>query len=95
MIVPFDIHTVTDSMKELFGRNTILHRSMKQHPKFKVYKTFEYKLYLMGEHKLELIFQINFTDNVPAENIAEAWPVFDRKFLQALFKHIRENGISV
>lgn len=62
----------------------ILHRSMKEHPKFKVYKVFTYNLYKVVEGKKELIQSISMTRYAGAEDIMNMWTECDKSYITDL-----------
>lgn len=62
----------------------VLHRSMKAHPKFKVYKKYCYYLYLVNREEKEQILSWEHTKNSPSDNILEDWKEFDKEFLLQL-----------
>lgn len=66
----------------------VLHRSMKIHPKFKVYKIFCYNLYKVKSKEKILLFSFEETKNTPADNISEVWNECDKIYLRALIKWI-------
>lgn len=62
----------------------VLHRSMKTHPLFKVYKKFCYYLYkVVGKNK-ELVFSYEKTVNAPADSIDKVWDECDKLYLEVL-----------
>lgn len=61
----------------------IIHRNMKVHPKFKVYKTFSYSIYLVKNKQKELLLEWETTKNV-SESIMEVWKDSDIEFLPKL-----------
>lgn len=73
-----ELYDFVDAASKLMKDKTktlVLHRCMKQHPKFKVYKTYEYRLYLVnsGNKEKTLLLEKAFTKNVPAEDILKVW----------------------
>ena len=73
----------------------VLHRSMREHPKFKVYKNFHYDLYLVkanninGKGKIadkELLIHRIIQKNAPADKIEEIWDECDFEFLSFFIK---------
>lgn len=61
----------------------VIHRNMKVHPKFKVYKTFSYSVYLVKNKEKELLLKWETTKNV-SDNIIEVWRDSDKEFLPKL-----------
>lgn len=66
----------------------VLHRSMKVHPKFKVYKRFCYDLYIVKNKEKSLIFSFEETKNTPAEDMVKIWDDCDKLYLRELIKWI-------
>lgn len=66
----------------------VLHRSMKVHPKFKVYKIFCYNLYKIENKEKTLIFSFEETKNTPVDSIDEVWNECDKLYLRELIKWI-------
>jgi hypothetical protein len=64
----------------------VLHRSMKLHSKFKVYKRFCYNLYLVKGNEKTLLSCIEEIRNVPAEDISEVWKECDKIYLDKLLR---------
>lgn len=64
----------------------VLHRSMKVHPRFKVYKTFCYNLYYVDRLSKDLLFSCEETENSPSEDLKTVWDKCDKLFLKKLVK---------
>lgn len=62
----------------------VLHRSMKVHPTFKVYKKFCYDLYKVVDKNKELLFSYENTVNTPADSIDKVWDECDSLYLGVL-----------
>lgn len=88
-----DIHDIIEAVSTLLKDKTlILHRNMKEHPKFKVYKVFEYNLYSLNEDKSKnLLLAHSFTVNTPSEDIMNTWKKCDKDYLPILFKWVVNN----
>lgn len=73
-----------------FGKKfLLLHRSVKIHPTFKVYKKFCYNLYLVDPvDNKECILSHEGTKNTPSDEMDVAWEEQDRIFLSVLIKWI-------
>lgn len=78
MIVVDDIIKASN---DIIKDDLILHRNMKVHPKFKVYKNFEYNLYSIKGGNKTLLFNHTFTENTPSNDILEVWEECDKKYL--------------
>lgn len=86
-----ELYDFVDAASKLIKDKTktlVLHRCMKQHLKFKVYKSFEYKLYLINSRNGEktLLFEKSFIKNTPAEDIPKVWDDCDKELLSELIK---------
>jgi hypothetical protein len=66
----------------------VLHRSMKVHPKFKVYKRFCYDLYLIKGKEKTLISSIEDVRNTPADDIIKVWNECDKAYLGKLLRWV-------
>lgn len=90
-----DIQDIIDSISILLGNKNItlvLHRSMKEHPRFKVYKIFEYNLYSLGSDKSKsLLLSHSSTVYTPSDSIANTWKRCDKEYLPILFKWLIDN----
>ena len=62
----------------------VLHRSMKEHPKFKVYKKYCYYIYLVKNGKKEQLLSWECTKNSPSDSILSDWKELDKEFLLQL-----------
>lgn len=62
----------------------VLHKSMKVHPTFKVYKKFCYDLYKVVNSNKELVFSYETTVNSPADSIDKIWDECDKLYLEVL-----------
>ncbi len=68
------------------GGTLVLHRSMKIHPRFKVYKRFCYDLYFINGESKTLLLSYEEVKNTPADQIAEIWTACDKLYLRELIK---------
>ena len=64
----------------------VLHRSMKVHPKFKVYKRFCYDLYFIRGKEKTLLFSYEEVKNTPADELEKVWSDCDKLYLRELIK---------
>lgn len=62
----------------------VLHRSMREHPKFKVYKKYCYYLYLVKGKEKEQLLSWEHTINSPSDSILSDWKELDKEFLLQL-----------
>lgn len=83
-----DLNDIIDILSEKVNGSFILHRSMKQHPKFKVYKIFSYDLYYMNNNKRTLLFNFTETRNAPSEELMNIWYDCDKLYLRGLLDWI-------
>lgn len=88
-----ELYDIVDAASKLMKDKTktlVLHRAMKQHPKFKVYKSFEYKLYMVnsGNKEKTLLLEKVFTKNTPADDILKTWNECDKEYLPMLIQWI-------
>lgn len=87
-----DLNDIIDiAGSELKDGTLVLHRSMRVHPKFKVYKKFCYDLYRVNGKDKELIYTCEETKNTPADDIISVWKECDKNFLKWLLKWIAGN----
>lgn len=70
----------------------IVHRNMKLHPKFKIYKTFYYDLYYAENKEATLVLSFEETKSVSIEEVDKAWEDCDRAFLSKFMKWIIEGN---
>lgn len=66
----------------------ILHRSMKVHPKFRVYKKFLYDLYKVNGNSKELLFSFEEVKNTPSDDIMKIWSECDKVYLGRFIKWV-------
>lgn len=86
MIELYDI--VEAASKQLKEGTLVLHKSVKEHTKFKVYKIFSYNLYhINGKNKI-LKSTLEITKNCPSDEIISVWSKCDIIYLGELIKWI-------
>lgn len=88
-----ELYDIVDAISNLMKDKTkalVLHRAMKQHTKFKVYKSFEYKLYMVNSRNKEktLLLEKVFTKNTPTDDILKTWNECDKEYLPMLIQWI-------
>lgn len=88
MIELYDIIEAANSLLKEKSLTLVLHRNMKVHSKFKVYKIFEYKLYAVNTNNKTktILIDKSFTVNTPADDITCTWDKCDKEFLPVLIK---------
>lgn len=89
------IYNIVDAASKLIKdkvNTLVLHKSVKQHSKFKVYKIFEYKLYLVNSRNKDktLILEHSFTRNTPSDDLLNTWIECDKEYLPILIKWFTE-----
>lgn len=90
MITLYDIiEAINANLKPGIG-TLILHRKFTVHPVFKIYKKFNYSLYLLKDNEKNLIDEVEFTENVQAEDINEVWSRCDKTYLIKLIDLISD-----
>lgn len=62
----------------------VLHRSVREHPKFKVYKKYCYYLYLVNGKEKKQLLSYEHTKNSPSEDMLRDWKELDKDFLMQL-----------
>lgn len=97
-----DLYEVVEAASSLLDNTVlVLHRSITAHSKFKIYKLFNYDLYKIIEGKKELISHVDWSKNVTADRIEEAWKECDKLYLKYFinwvsgneYKEIKKDGI--
>lgn len=71
---------------DIKGSTLVLHRSMKIHPKFKVYKRFCYDLYSINSNGKNPLLSCEWAKNTTADQITETWSDCDKLYLRELIK---------
>lgn len=64
----------------------VLHKSMKIHPKFKMYKQFCYNLYYINGDNKTSVLDYEETKTVATDNIEEVWNEYDKAYLVKFIK---------
>lgn len=88
MIELNDIIEAAEKLLDNKNCTLVLHRNMKVHPKFKVYKIFEYKLYSYNSISKDktVLLDESYTINTPSDDIISTWNNCDKKFLTILIE---------
>lgn len=82
-----ELYDIIDAASTHLKKGTlILHRSMKVHPRFKVYKIFCYDLYYVKQKEKTLLFSHEEIKNIPVDEIDKIWTNCDRLYLRELTK---------
>lgn len=64
----------------------VLHKSIKVHPKFKIYKIFCYDLYFVNGKNKEHIYTHEEVKNITTDDVNKLWSTYDRIFLRWFFR---------
>lgn len=84
-----ELYDIVNAAGSLLKEGTlVLHRSMKVHPTFKVYKRFCYDLYKVVNKNKELLFSFEETKNTPADDITKVWAECDKAYLGWFIKWV-------
>lgn len=91
-----ELYDIVEALNDITGNTLVLHRSMRIHPKFKIYKEFYYDLYNIKESDKKLLFTFKEIKNVSSEEIEDTWKECDKLYLRELLKWIKSenNGIQ-
>lgn len=81
MIDLYDIIEATGKFVHPSRGTLVLHKSIKAHPKFKVYKKYCYYLYLVNGKEKKQLLSREVTKNSPADNMLDDWKELDKEFL--------------
>lgn len=71
--------------------NLTLHRSIREHPKFKIYKVFVYSLYNILKGEKNLLHKIEIVKNVSSSDLMEEWVNCDKEYLVSLIEYLRSD----
>lgn len=86
------LQDIIDIMNSEFSYGTfILHKEIKVHPKFKVYKTFHYELYL--KTKDDLIPILDQEETINTSCIDDAWNDTSNKFARMIVKWMLDGSL--
>ena len=84
-----ELYDIIDAASSYIKDGTlVLHKSMRIHPKFKIYKRFCYNLYIVKGKDKKLIFPFEETKNVTEDEISSTWLNCDKLYLRELIKWI-------
>ena len=84
-----ELDDIIDAASSYIKDGTIgLHKSMRRHRKFKIYKKFCYNLYIVKGKEKRLIFTIEETKNVTEDEISSVWLSCDKLYMRELIKWI-------
>ena len=91
MVELYDIIEAANKNVSSTRGTLVLHRSIQEHPTFKVYKKFCYKLYLVKADKKKSMLTWEFTKNSPSDNLMEDWIKMDKEYLVTLITWLSSN----
>lgn len=78
-----EVYDIVEAASSMLKEGTlVLHRSMRAHPKFKVYKVFCYNLYHMTSKGIKLLFSFEETKNTPVDDLLKIWNECDKLYLK-------------
>lgn len=84
-----ELNDIIDAASSYIKDGTlVLHKSIRIHPKFKIYKRFCYNLYIVKGKEKRLIFPFEETKNVTEDEMSSAWLSCDKLYLRELIKWI-------
>lgn len=86
----YDIIEAANSM--LKEGTLVLHRNMKVHPTFKIYKIFCYDLYKIDNGNKELLLTEEIIENTSSEDITKIWYKCDKEYLKSLIKWLSSDN---
>lgn len=79
-----ELYDIVEASSKLVPKDKgalVLHRSIREHPKFKVYKKFCYDLYLVKGSSKEVQLHWDASINCPADDMLKIWNAQDKEFL--------------
>lgn len=88
-----DLYDIVDVVSKKLNVTLVLHKNMKVHPTYRVYKTFCYNLYKVENGENTLILTHEETIKVPSENIEKVWSDCDKLYLDKFIEFILNDGI--
>lgn len=77
------VEDIVEAIGKNLNKTLVLHKSIRTHPTFKVYKIYTYVLYDISKSKIELL-TLEVSKNLSIERLEEAWNDCDRRFIDAL-----------
>lgn len=77
------VEDVVEAIGKDLNKTLVLHKSIRTHPTFKVYKIYTYSLYDISKDKTELL-TLEISKNLSIERIEETWNDCDKRFIDAL-----------
>lgn len=83
-----ELYDIVDAASYYLKGMLVLHRSMKVHPKFKIYKRFCYDLYYVKDKEKTLIFTHEEIKNASADEMVRIWSDCDKLYLREFIKWV-------
>lgn len=77
------VEDVVEAIGKNLNKTLVLHKSIRTHPTFKVYKIYTYSLYDISKDKTKLL-TLEISKNLSIERLEEAWSDCDKRFIDAL-----------
>lgn len=91
-----ELNYIIEIIGSLIDKDLVLHKSVKQHPTFKIYKIFTYDLYeLPSPNDKALLLSIKFNRNITSDDIHIEWKQCDKEYLKDLFTLLKSNGFNI
>lgn len=91
-----NIHNIITAINNTLNSEKffVLHRSVCPHIKFKVYKNFDYNLYLINGANKDLQCSFTYTLKAPEEDLNNTWEQCDIMFVSDLIKWLDSNKLK-
>lgn len=83
-----NMEDIIDALSSTVDGTLVMHKSIVDHSRFKVYKKICYHLYHIVNKNKELVLSYEVLENLPSDQMIEAWNKHDKKFLVELIKWI-------
>lgn len=77
------VEDIVEAIGKNLNKTLVLHKSIRTHPTFKVYKIYTYVLYDISKEKIKLL-TLETSKNLSIEKLEEAWNDCDRSFVETL-----------
>ncbi len=77
------VEDIVEAIGKSLNKTLVLHKSIRTHQTFKVYKIYTYSLYDISNDKTELL-TLEISKNLSIDRQEEAWDDCDKSFVDAL-----------
>lgn len=84
------VEDIVEAIGKNLNKTLVLHKSIRTHPTFKVYKIYTYSLYDISKDKIKLL-TLEISKNLSIERLGEAWNNCDKKFVDTLINWLSSN----